>query len=166
MMRKPWFWPAFLGGLLALGVGVNVALLVVANSDPSFAVEEDYYGKAIRWDDKRAQDARNVALGWHLDFAAVPAVGPDAPAMELTVAVRDRDGHALDHAVVHLETFALARSAQVDRADLAGAGDGLYRATLPLRRPGLWEFRFRVALGADTFTWREQREVGWPWPRS
>jgi nitrogen fixation protein FixH len=168
MTRKPWFWPAFVVGILVLGVGVNVVLLVVANSDPSFAVEEDYYDKALRWDEKRARDAASAALGWSFDFAAVPDLdaADGAPVMQLTVAVRDADGAAVDGAAVRLETFHLARSAEVDRTRLEGRGDGLYRATLPLRRAGIWEFRFEVVAGDDTFTHREQREVGAPWPRS
>ena len=47
MMRKPWFWPAMIVGLLLLAVGANVGLMIVASSDPSFAVEEDYYDKAV-----------------------------------------------------------------------------------------------------------------------
>lgn len=168
MTRKPWFWPAFVVGILVLGVGVNVVLLVVANSDPSFAVEEDYYDKALRWDDRRAQEAANVALGWQFEFAAVPDLDASegTPVMQLTVAVRDADGVTVDGAVVRLETFPLARSAEVGRVRLDGRGEGLYRTTLPLSRPGIWEFRFEVVAGDDTFTHREQREVPAPWPRS
>jgi nitrogen fixation protein FixH len=166
MIGKPWFWPAAIGFILALGVGANVVLLVVANSDPSFAVEEDYYQKGLDWDQKRAQDARNEALGWHIDLAAVAAVGDATPALELTVALRDPDRAAVDDAAVTIEAFPLARSATVDRAAFRGVGDGLYRASLPFRRPGLWEFRIRVERGDDVFTWSEQRDVEGPWPRS
>lgn len=165
-MNKPWFWPAAIVAILTLGVGANVVLLVVANSDPSFAVEEDYYRKGLDWDLKRSQDARNDALGWTVDLAAVAAVGDPSPALELTVAVRDPEGHAVDDADLTIEAFPLARSGTVDRAGFHGVGDGLYRASLPFRRPGLWEFRIRVERGADVFTWSMQRDVEGPWPRS
>jgi nitrogen fixation protein FixH len=166
MTGKPWFWPAAIGFILCLGVGANVVLLVVANSDPSFAVEEDYYQKGLDWDAKRAQDARNEALGWHLDLAAVAAVGEETPSLELTVALRDPDRVAVDGAALTIEAFPLARSATVDRAAFRAVGGGLYRASLPFRRPGLWEFRIRVERGDDVFTWLTQKDVEGPWPRS
>ncbi len=166
MTGKPWFWPAAIGCILALGVGANVVLLVVANSDPSFAVEEDYYQKGLDWDEKRAQDARNDALGWRVDLAAVAAPGDATPVLELTVALRDPGGVAVEDAGLTIEAFPLARSATVDRAAFRGVGDGLYRASLPFRRPGLWEFRIRIERGDDVFTWTDQRDVEGPWPRS
>ena len=165
-MHRPWFWPAAIVAILALGVGANVVLLVVANSDPSFAVEEDYYRKGLDWDTKRAQDARNEKLGWRVDLAAVAAQGDDAPVLELTLIVRDPDGGTVDDAEVTLEAFPLARSATVDRTAFRGVEDGLYRASLPFRRPGLWEFRIRVARGTDVFTRTLQRDVEGPWPLS
>ena len=45
--------------LLVGGAGANVGLMLVATSDASFAVEPDYYQKALAWDETMAQAARN-----------------------------------------------------------------------------------------------------------
>ena len=73
-MRKGWLWPVLVVGLLLVSVTANLVILFVATNDPSFAVEKDYYTKAVNWDEKRAQDARNLALGWNVDLAAVPTM--------------------------------------------------------------------------------------------
>jgi len=158
-VKRAWTWPAIVIGLLVLGVGANLALLVVATSDPGFAVEPDYYAKAVAWDDKRAQDARNLALGWRLtadaraDAAAVP------PALAVGVELTDAAGRPIDGAAVHVEAFPVSRSQNLLQADLAARGAGRYAASLPLVRMGIWELRFTAARGADRFTRTSQIEV-------
>lgn len=165
MTGKPWFWPAAIVGLLALGVGANVGLLIVANSDPSFAVEDDYYDKAVRWDEKRAQDAANLALGWQLDLSTETTVDAGVPVVQVGVRLTDRDGVPVEGAVIALETFHLARSAQPLRAAPAEVGPGWYVALVPMRRPGLWEFRIDADRGGRHFTARIQQEVRTAWSR-
>lgn len=165
MMRKPWFWPAMIVGLLLLAVGANVGLMIVASSDPSFAVEDDYYDKAVRWDEKRAQDATNLALGWQLDLSTETTVDRGVPAVQVGVRLRDRDGAPVEGATVSLETFHLARSAQSLGATPTEAGPGWYVTRMPMRRPGLWEFRIDVTRGDEHFTERVQQEVRTAWSR-
>ena len=43
-------------------VSANLFLLVRATGDPSFAVESDYYAKAVAWDAHQAQAARGDAI--------------------------------------------------------------------------------------------------------
>ena len=63
-MSRGWQWPVAVGALLALGVGANVVLMLVARSNPSFAVESEYYDKALAWDDRQRQQTHNAELGW------------------------------------------------------------------------------------------------------
>jgi len=77
-MKKGWYWPFFLVGLQASGVGANLYFMSRAISDPSFAVEPDYYAKAIAWDAHQAQARDNAELGWELKLdvaAADPGTG-------------------------------------------------------------------------------------------
>jgi nitrogen fixation protein FixH len=151
-------WPWLLGGLLLFGVGVNVGFLLVATGDPSFAVEEDYYGRALRWDETTREAARNAALGWRVEVDPAPsAKGPGWT--DLALRVVDRDGAPVKGAIVSLEAFHHARAGDRLRADLAADGDR-YAATLPLRRAGLWELRVRVERGAETFSTVVDRELG------
>jgi nitrogen fixation protein FixH len=149
--KKGGHWPYLIVALLGVSLSANLALLVLAVDDPSFAVEPEYYEKAMAWDAKRSQDRRNEELGWSLALEVTPA--PDLPgSRRLEVLLRDREGRFLDEATVRLETFHNARAGNILETTLAGEGEGRYAALLPLRRPGLWEFRFVVERGEDTYT--------------
>ena len=51
-------WPMCVGGILVVNfIGVGV-VLYFSMRDPSFAVEEAYYEKALAWDQEREQEAR------------------------------------------------------------------------------------------------------------
>ena len=50
--------------LLVAWAGANIAFVVITSRDASFAVEPNYYAKALAWDQTMAQQARNEALGW------------------------------------------------------------------------------------------------------
>lgn len=151
-------WPFLLVGLLLSGVGANVGLLLVARSDPSFAVEKDYYRKALAWDETARQEERDRELGWSVGVdAAASGRGPGWYDVVLTV--RDDAGRPVRGAAVGIETFHHARAADVLRAELEER-DGRYVATLPLRRRGLWELRVRVERGATVYTATLQEELG------
>ena len=62
-MKKGSLWPWVIGGALVLHVLVSLAVVFFATTDASYAIEEDYYQKAINWDEKRAQDRTNNELG-------------------------------------------------------------------------------------------------------
>lgn len=159
-MKKSWVWIAIVGVLVVVVIGANLILAYVAISDPSFAVEEDYYQKALRWDDKRAQDLRNTELGWTIRFDLADRRAPDGT-LELHARLTDAEGNEIPDAKVTVETFHNARAARIVRADLLRGEDGEYRAALPIFRPGLWEFRFQATRGNDRFTHAVVKEVGW-----
>jgi hypothetical protein len=152
-------WPWVIGGALVLHVVVSLGVVFFVASDGSYAVEEDYYQKAINWDEKRAQDRTNEELGWSLTFAAAPPTAPgEQPKIEVHLA--DADGDPLSGAKVALETFHKARSEEVIRITLEVAKKaGLYTASPAMRHNGLWELRFAVDLGADHFTYSETRHL-------
>ena len=158
-MTSARFWPWFLVALLLVGVGANLVLLVVADRDPSFAVEKDYYRKALSWDDAQERARESRALGWTLALTARPSNrGPGWT--ELEARLVDRDGAPVSGAAVALEAFHHARAADVLAADLVARGSGVYRADLPMRRRGSWEVRLRARRGGASFTEVVQEEIG------
>ena len=157
-MKKGSLWPWIIAGALALHVVGSMVMVFVATSNPSYAVEEDYYQKALHWDDKRAQDRTNEELGWFVELAVRPAAKPDEkPALEVRLA--DAGGEPLDGAVVAVETFHNAHADDILRARLDAVGEGVYRTTLPMRHNGRWELRFTITRGTDRFTHTETRHL-------
>jgi hypothetical protein len=144
-------WPALIIGALVVHVVVSLLTVVVALSNPSYAVEEDYYQKGLAWDARRAQERHNLELGWQLDFEVTrpPTAGSDP---QLVVHLADRDGLPLDGARIAVAAFHNARADQILRGELAATGAGGYACPLAMRRAGRWELRFTVDRGGERFT--------------
>lgn len=156
-------WPIGLAVILAISVGANMFVFHLASDDPSFAVEPDYYRKAVQWDDELAQRRRNAELGWRaaatLAAAREGAAGGDAT--ELRVRLTDSAGAPLDGAAVSVEALAIDRASQVATFTLAAASDpagGVYSAMLPAARAGRWELRLVATRGGERFTAVERLE--------
>lgn len=144
-------WPLIITSALAIHVVAWLGVVYLATSDASYAVEEDYYRKAVDWDLTRAQLARNAELGWTLTAALEPAANL-ALEPSLAVSLSDREGLPLDGAVVEVEAFHNARADLKVRGRLTARGDGRYDAALPIRRPGVWELRFAAERDGRRFT--------------
>lgn len=150
-MKKGWQWPWMLAGLLAAGVAANVYFMFRAVSDPSFAVEPDYYAKALAWDAHQAQAEENAELGWRVALAVATADRGTGRA-RVVATLADRDGRLVSGLIVGLTAFHNARASQVVTATLAETAEHAYAADIPVTRPGLWEFRVTAARGRERFT--------------
>ena len=150
MGARGWFWPAAIVSLLVSGAAANIGFMIVANRDQSFAVEPDYYRKAVDWDRRMAQEARNAELGWGATASLEPRRGDHA---RLVARITDREGRPLTGATVTVEAFASARANRMATVTLTPeTTPGAYAATLDGARPGLWELRLRVVRGEQVFT--------------
>ena len=148
MKRGAW-WPIGIASVLAITVGANFWVLAVASDDPSFAVEPDYYQKALHWDDEMAQQERNASLKWQLTPALAPFGSRGAV---LTVHLADSTGAALTGVKVTVAALANARANRVVDATLVAGPHDSYAVVLPISRAGEWELRFEAIRGADRFT--------------
>jgi nitrogen fixation protein FixH len=129
----------------------SLATIYLATANPSYAVEKDYYQKGLRWDERIAQDRRNQVLGWEIVFdVSPPSAFGDRP--KLSVTLTDRDGDRMSYASISVEAFHNARSNDILEATLASDSKDVYSAQLPMRRSGVWEFRFRVERADNVFT--------------
>ena len=150
MAARGWYWPVAIVSLLVGGAAANIGFMIVANRDATFAVEPDYYRKAVDWDRTMAQEARNLEMGWRVSTELEPIDGGRA---RLVARVADRDGRPVTGAAVVVEAFPSARARDIASFTLAPAGPaGAYAATLAHGRPGLWELRVRVTRGEEVFT--------------
>jgi hypothetical protein len=151
-------WPTLIIGALVIHVVASLVTVVIATSNPSYAIEEDYYRKALAWDSRRAQDRHNLELGWQLEFevAPPPAAGSDP---QLVVRLADPNGQPLDGARVAVAAFHNARADQIVRAEPVAAGNGVYTCPLAMRRAGRWELRFTVDRGGERFTHTVNRDI-------
>jgi nitrogen fixation protein FixH len=139
--------PVLLLGLSFAGWAVMISM---ATSDPSFAVEADYYQKAARFDEELGRREASRALGWKvevLDFRP-----RQSGASALRVRLVDRQGSPLAGASVAVQGISNRRAAEVHAA--SALTDELGQATLDLSPgpTGLWELRFTATRATVQFS--------------
>lgn len=132
-------WPIAVGVILGATVVGNIAVMRIANDDPSFAVEPDYYAKAVAFDSTMAQERRNLDLGWGVETSLDPLV-TGSPTL-LTVRLKDRDAGPLIGASVSIVARFNARANDTLTATLPEISPGTYRSALSITTPGEWEIR-------------------------
>jgi hypothetical protein len=142
-------WPIGISLVLAATVVANAVLYYVAGADPSFAIEPNYYAKAVTWDSTVAQTERNTSLGWRL----APTLTPFVPHVgaRLSVTLADADGAPISDAVVKVSALYNARANNVLESTLRPSAQG-YDAILGVSHAGQWEFRFDVKRRGQHFT--------------
>ena len=148
-MKRGIGWPIGVAAILAVTVGVNIWVAIIAGDDPSFAIEKDYYKKAITWDSTMAQERVNQRLGWHL----VPTLGrvQSKGQTPLSVTLVDSSGVAISDATITVSALYNARAANVLTAQLTRDASA-YEVQLPIAHAGEWELRFDVRRGTERFT--------------
>lgn len=156
MNRSGRIWPWALGVVLALTVGGNLWVMQLANADPSFSVEPDYYRKAVEWDSTMAQQQRNATLGWQLSVESMQVAGAQAL---LTVLLVDSVGAPIPDGTLSVDATHNALADQVVTTTLVPAGSGRYTGTIKGARPGIWELRLVATRGADRFTTRLRHDT-------
>lgn len=140
-------------GIIFVLLGINLCVVVItvylAHTDRSFAVVPDYYGKALAWNEVAAQRERNRELGW---TANIEVGGVGVSGRTVAVRLQDREGDPITGADVEILAFHNARASAQYRTTLDDAGDGVYRAVMPLHDAGVWEFRVRARTEEGTLT--------------
>jgi nitrogen fixation protein FixH len=145
-----WAWPIAITLVLLLSAGSNVWVMTIANRDPSFAVEPDYYRKAVAWDAQMAQARTNAALGWRAVSAIVLAKEGQPGLVRVTLL--DRAGRPVSGARLSVEAMHNARASQRLESALAETSPGIYEAATAARRPGQWELRVTAVRDTTRYT--------------
>lgn len=154
------FWPALPFLLLGSALLGWSWMVREALNDPGFAVERDYYQKAVDWDRDQLERAQSDQLGWRA--SVLERIQDSRP--ELLVRLETSEGAPVAGAQVQAEAFANARSADRRQLAFVEVAPGSYAAQLERARPGLWEIRVRAERqgpgGLERFTSRERLFLG------
>lgn len=144
--RHFWAWvPVLLLGSMLAGLGVLTAIAV---DDPHFALEPNYYDKAVRWDEARAAARRSSETGLTIELA--PLLESSGVA-EIQLELRDRDDQLVPGALVEVEAFPNAYASRIERVTLREVAPGRYTGELRRAVHGLWELRVRATSGDARF---------------
>ena len=141
-------WALVPVGLLlssTLGVGWMAAIAV---RDPNFALEHDYYQKAIHWDQTQAQAASDQRLAYQFSLPASVALDKRGQAT-LELKISDRGGQPVAGARVTAEAFANAFSDDISRLSFSERAPGVYTARITALHAGQWVFRVSLDNGLE-----------------
>ncbi|HEY6079671.1 MAG TPA: FixH family protein [Polyangiaceae bacterium] len=146
--RSLWAWvPALLLGCMFLGLGTMTYL---ATSDPHFALEPDYYDKAVHWDRSRAEEQASALTGLSLSLSRPLALAPGG-GVDVEVRVVDRQRSPFQGARLQLQAFPNAYAQHSQTLTLRETAPGVYAGRLSRGVLGLWELRFGLARDAVRF---------------
>jgi nitrogen fixation protein FixH len=141
-------WLVF--GLLGMNFAVVGTTITLASRDKHFAVEPDYYQRAVDWDVSQAEIARSAALGWRVSVSAAEA--RSASGMRtLTIRLADAEGRAVDGATVDVIAFHHGDASKRAAALMTERGPGVYQCEVGLVDPGLHEVRLVAQRGEQRF---------------
>ena len=143
-------WPIGVVTILASTVVANVIVMRIANDDPSFAVEPDYYRKAVHFDSTMAQERENISLGWGIE-TRIDSIG-DGRHTRVAIRLRDASSYPLPGARVAVMARFNARANDTLTALLTEESPGTYVTTLPIARPGEWDVRVDATHGSQRFS--------------
>ena len=149
-MKSGMGWPIGVATILAATVVANIVVMRIASDDPAFAVEPDYYRKAVQFDSTMAQQRQNLSLGWGFD-AAIDSIG-DGRQTRLAVKLRDASASPLPGARVAVMARFNARANDTLSAVLTEEAPGTYVTTLPIAHAGVWEVRVDATHGSQRFS--------------
>lgn len=144
--RSLWFLMpiVLLGGLLSL-LGT---LVFVATNDDGFAIEPDYYLKAVRWDEAQRAREASAALGWDPTVRLLR----QGTTVTLQLTLDDARSARVTGAHISVEAFPNAHAGELHRVTLSETAPGVYQGTLESARAGLWEVRIEArGAGAERF---------------
>jgi hypothetical protein len=143
-----WAWvPVLLLGSMFVGLG---SMAYVAVNDPGFALEPNYYDKAVHWDRSQAEAAASRELGLKLTLSR-PLRLSESGKLELELAVTDKSGVSYGGAEVKVEAFAVARASRLHDVTLRELAPGRYAAEIDSKTLGLWELRVSIKKDRDQY---------------
>lgn len=148
-LKERLVWPGMVFFLLGMSTTTVTTTVILATGDKAFAVEEDYYAKAVAWDETSIQRAASEALGW---TARAEVSEPDlSGSRAVTVWIEDAAGRPVDVSTLRVFAFHHARRADTIEFPMVRIAPGRYAAGADMDRPGKWQLRVRGERGSDLF---------------
>ncbi|MEO7360161.1 MAG: FixH family protein, partial [Gemmatimonadaceae bacterium] len=158
-MKPGMAWPIGITAILATSVIGNLIMMRVANNDPSFAIEDNYYQRAVDFDTTMQQQRRSDALGW---TATVAIDGVRGGAGLLRVQLSDSSALPITADSVIAVAFFNARANERARLILTHEpidSPGAYQHAIAVAHPGQWEVQIGAWRGHEHFVLSTRVEV-------
>ena len=141
-------WPFIIAGLLVVHTGTMLTFVTIASRDPTFSVDPDYYGKAVRWDQDQARRRASDGLGWRADVRTT-----GAPQRTPVLTLTDAAGKPIPGLAVTATCFHHAHGRDVRTVTFAADADDATRFVGDVVLPfaGEWQFDVTARTGGSEF---------------
>lgn len=139
----------YVGGFLAV-IAVNAVMMTVAIATFSGVETPRHYVQGLAYNQVLAATRAQAALGLAIETRAVPLPareGRDGGIVELQVTARDANGRPIDDLALRALAIRPTRAGFDRELVLDWAGQGIYRGTLDLPLPGVWDLRLVAQRG-------------------
>lgn len=143
-------WPIIVIGLLGLHVVIMAAAAVVATRDRAYVVVPDYYQKAVRWDQSKAEHRASQQLGWQPAITTGDQVDP-LGRRSIAIDLKDAQGNPVADAQVEVSFFHHTWADKVERATFKSDARGHAAGTVVMRPAGFYEFNLTIAAREQKF---------------
>jgi hypothetical protein len=151
-----YFWPGLVIALLISSVAWSVGLMLYAGSDGGAQVVDDYYDRAVRFDEIRATEDAAARAGWRVQLQWPAEAGES-----LTLRIVDADGDPVGGLQGSVELRRPELSGALGRAELVPVAHqaGRYRVDLSPDRAGLWDVVVEASSGSQDYRIAVREEV-------
>lgn len=145
-----WKWGGLVVALLASQVGIGVAAIVLAHSDPSVSVVPSYHDKAVLGDRATNLRSQSAALGWKVDLD----VESTGPTNRIVWTVRDKLGQLIASPTGEVLLYHHARASEPITFRLEDHPDGLQ-----VDRLGHWQVEMTLDTNEGPATFFSSQEL-------
>lgn len=152
-------WPLFIIGLLGISIFAAVYTYIAANSGPGAQVIEDYYNRALLWDEEVERRSNAERLGWNVSVSVSDSVTNGLRAVYLEI--RNGDGSGIADVRGTVRAYRPHISGALAEVPLVAVADdpGRYRQLLPAEQTGLWDFELRARADGDPVFVRRRVDI-------
>ncbi|MFO0830775.1 MAG: FixH family protein [Phycisphaerales bacterium] len=147
-------WPGMIFALLGLNVVAVGVTVFFAQKYKATVVDRSYDVTAQHWDQVKAQQEHQAALGWTCSLA----VDESQAQRTLRIAISDSHRQPVPGASVEVVCFHNAHASDPLTLMAAYAG-GEYTAPVPAMQDGLWTFRVRATTPSEEAQFTIEREA-------
>lgn len=144
-------WPLLIVGLLATHVaGMVFAVSLINHRTRTLGVVDDYYDRAVKWDEHQAIVRASKELGWHVTIDPAATVDP-AGRRNITFTLTDAAGAPIPSATLDVTCTHPAHADAPARYAFPASPDGKFSQTLPMRYEGFYDFTLTANANGKTF---------------
>ncbi len=98
------------------------------------------------------------ALGWSVEVSGMDAIKVNTPS-ELTIRLLDKNHHAIHGAIISIQFWRMAKSADDAKVNFTETSEGLYKAQVRLQDKGLWATTLEIESGGQKYSGKQSISV-------